>query len=121
MAASGSSDRCAEIAESIDEKELLGLCKELIRIPSVYKEEERIAKFIASRLDKWGLSPELVPVEGYGPSVVARIGPENRPAIFLTGHMDTVEVKDGWKDDPFGAQVRNGMLYGLEIGRASGR
>jgi len=113
MAASGSSDRCAEIAESIDEKELLGLCKELIRIPSVYKEEARIAKFIASRLDKWGLSPELVPVEGYGPSVVARIGPENRPAIVLNGHMDTVEVKDGWKHDPFGAKVENGMLYGL--------
>jgi acetylornithine deacetylase/succinyl-diaminopimelate desuccinylase-like protein len=113
MSVKGSSNEYVDIAESIDERELLELCRELIRIPSVYREEERIAKFIASRLDKWKLTPELVPVEGYGPSVVARIGPENRPAIVLNGHMDTVEVKDGWKHDPFGAEVEKGMLYGL--------
>lgn len=92
MVAKGSSHDYVDIAESIDERELLGLCRELIRIPSVFKEEERIAKFIASRLDKWGLSPELVPVEGYGPSVVARIGPEKRPAIVLNGHIDRKSV-----------------------------
>lgn len=113
MAMTQPSGRYAEIADSIDERELLGLCRELIRIPSVYKKEERIAKFIASRLDKWGMTPELVPVIGYGPSVVARIGPSNRPAIVLNGHMDTVEVKEGWKHEPFGAKVEKGMLYGL--------
>ena len=113
MAARESSDRYIGIAESVDEKELLGLCRELIRIPSVFKEEERIARFIAARLDKWGLSPELVPVDGYGPCVVARIGPEKQPAVVLNGHMDTVEVKAGWKHDPFGAKVEKGMLYGL--------
>ena len=107
------SDRYIEIAELIDEKRLLELCRELIRIPSVYKEEERIAKFIASRLEKWGLPSELVPVEGYGPSVVSRIGPEDMPTIVLNGHMDTVEVKEGWKHDPFGAKIEKGMLYGL--------
>lgn len=113
MAEKVTSSEYADLAESIDDKELLGLCRELIRIPSVFREEERIAKFIAARLDKWGLSPELVPVEGFGPSVVARMGPENRPSIVLNGHLDTVEVKQGWKHDPFGARIEKGMLYGL--------
>jgi acetylornithine deacetylase/succinyl-diaminopimelate desuccinylase family protein len=113
MVVKGYSNKNIDIAESIDEKELLGLCRALIRIPSVFREEERIAKFIASRLDKWGLPPEVLPVEGCGPCVVARIGPENRPSIVMNGHMDTVEVKDGWRHDPFSAKVEKGMLYGL--------
>jgi succinyl-diaminopimelate desuccinylase len=99
--------------QMIDDKEVLQLSRELIRIPSVSTHEERISKFIFQRLDRWGLSPRLVPVKGFGPSVFAEIGNRKAPSIVLNGHIDTVEVMSGWKHDPFGAKVENGMLYGL--------
>ncbi len=102
---------CAK--EMIDEKEILQLSRELIRIPSITTHEERISKFIYQKLTKWGLSPRLVPVKGYGPNVIAEIGAPRRPSIILNGHVDTVEVMKGWKHDPFGAKMENGMLYGL--------
>jgi succinyl-diaminopimelate desuccinylase len=99
--------------QMIDEKEVLQLSRELIRIPSVTTHEERISKFVFQKLDKWGLSPRLVPVKGFGPSVFAEIGDRKAPSVVLNGHIDTVEVMSGWKHDPFGAKVENGMLYGL--------
>jgi acetylornithine deacetylase/succinyl-diaminopimelate desuccinylase-like protein len=59
------------------------------------------------------LSPRLVPVKGFGPSVIAEFGDRKAPSIVLNGHIDTVEVMNGWKHDPFRAKVENGMLYGL--------
>jgi len=99
--------------QTIDDREVLQLSRELIKIPSVTTHEERISKFIFQRLDKWGLSPKLVPVKGFGRSVFAEIGDRKAPSIVLNGHIDTVEVMSGWKHDPFGAKVENGMLYGL--------
>ena len=99
--------------QTIDDREVLQLSRELIKIPSVTTHEERISKFIFQRLDKWGLSPRLVPVKGFGRSVFAEIGDRKAPSIVLNGHIDTVEVMSGWKHDPFGAKVENGMLYGL--------
>ncbi len=100
-------------AQMIDEKEVLRLSRELVRIPSVTTHEERVSKFIFLKLDKWGLSPKLVPVKGFGPSILSEIGDKRAPSVVLNGHIDTVEVMSGWKHDPFGAKVENGMLYGL--------
>lgn len=102
-----------EIAETIDEKEVLRLAREFIRIPSVYKQEHKLGKYIYAKLKRWGLPAELVPVEGYGPCVVSRLGNGRRPTVVLNGHMDTVEVKEGWKHDPFGAKIEKGFMYGL--------
>ncbi len=99
--------------ELIDEKEVLQLSRELIRIPSVSQHEHKASKHVHRVLDKWGLSPRFVPVEGYGPNVVSEIGQRNAPSVVLNGHIDTVEVMRGWKHDPFGAKVEKGMLYGL--------
>ena len=93
--------------------ELLTLCQELIRIPSVYTQEAEIADFIFERLSQWGFEPRKVPVPGHGPCVVAEHGDDASPSIVLNGHMDTVEVMSGWKHDPFGAELEDGVLYGL--------
>lgn len=97
----------------IDDKEVLRLSCELIRIPSIYKREHKISRFIYAKLKEWRLSPKMIPVAGHGPDVVAEVGSRRHPAIVLNGHMDTVEVAHGWKHDPFGAKVENGLLYGL--------
>ena len=97
----------------IDEAELLSLSRELIRIPSVFTKEEEISKFIFSKFEDWGFSPKALPVDGHGPCVAVRAGDPELPSIVFNGHMDTVEVMEGWAHDPFGAAVEDGRLYGL--------
>jgi len=94
-------------------EEVLKLSRELIRIPSMYSKEHAIAKFIHRRLGRWGFSPRYVQVDGYGPDVVAEFGGRSDPSVIFNGHMDTVDVAEGWKHDPFEAKVENGLLYGL--------
>jgi len=99
--------------ELVDEKQVLQLSRELIRIPSVTRKEHRISRVIYQKLDKWGLRPKNIPVEGYGPTVTAEIGDRKAPSVVFNGHMDTVEVMSGWKHDPFGAKIEDGLMYGL--------
>ncbi len=107
-------DAKAETAsDSIEAKDVIRMSQGLIRIPSVYHNEASAGKFICDRLRMWGFKPKLVPVDKFGPSVVCEVGPRNAPSIVFNGHMDTVEVMDGWIHDPFGAKIENGMLYGL--------
>lgn len=97
----------------IDEGELLALSRDLIRIPSIYTHEEQVAEFISGRFQEWGFSPRKLPVDGHGPCVIVQVGDPELPSIVFNGHMDTVEVMDGWAHDPFGAAVEDGRLYGL--------
>jgi succinyl-diaminopimelate desuccinylase len=105
--------RISALAESVKDDEVLRLSREFVRIPSIYGKENDLAEHIHGVLDKWGMQPKLVPVRGYGPCVVCTVGKGARRSIVLNGHMDTVEVKEGWKRDPFGAKVQGGFLYGL--------
>lgn len=45
-------------------------------------------------------------------ALVARRGPEEGPAIALSGHLDTVPPV-GWQRDPFTPRIEKGRLYGL--------
>lgn len=102
-----------QLSELIPDGEALSLSRELIRIPSVFGNEQAIAEFVHRRLGEWGLSSRFVSVDGFGPCVVADIGNPESPKIVLNGHMDTVEVMSGWIHDPFDATVEDGILYGL--------
>lgn len=49
------------------------------------------------------------------PSIGATVrGAHDGPAVILNGHMDTVPIDDEslWTVDPFGAEIRDGFLYG---------
>jgi putative selenium metabolism hydrolase len=48
-------------------------------------------------------------------NVVGWIGPGHGPLLMLNGHMDTVRVSDvaAWSREPFGAEIEDGVLYGL--------
>jgi acetylornithine deacetylase/succinyl-diaminopimelate desuccinylase-like protein len=93
---------------TIDEDEVLELSRELIRIPSVYTKELDVARHVAARLRELGFSPRTIPVDGHGPDVVTEFGRKDAPAIVFNGHMDTVDVMQGWKHDPFDAKVERG-------------
>jgi acetylornithine deacetylase/succinyl-diaminopimelate desuccinylase-like protein len=38
---------------------------------------------------------------------------KNSPKLFVLGHIDTVQPKEGWRTDPFSPVIQNGNLYGL--------
>ncbi|MBE0518791.1 MAG: M20/M25/M40 family metallo-hydrolase [Thermoplasmata archaeon] len=99
--------------KTIDGRGVLDLSRKLIQIPSVYGKETAIAEFIHSWMDENGFTPRKIDVPEHGPDIVASFGSKSNPKIVLTGHMDTVEVMNGWQHDPFGAVVEDGFLYGL--------
>src|SRR5712672_1251545 len=69
------------------------------------------ARTLASVLDDWGFSVQLMESVPGRPNVVARIGPSDAPALMLNGHLDVVGV-EGMVHDPFAAEIRDGRIYG---------
>ncbi len=77
--------------------------------------ETEAAEYVAARLERLGLAPQLVDSQPGRTSVVARVpgrDPE-RPAMVLHGHLDVVPADPAnWSVDPFGGEIRDGMLWG---------
>jgi acetylornithine deacetylase len=69
------------------------------------------ARTLASILDDWGFSVQLMEGVPGRPNVVARIGPRDAPALMLNGHLDVVGI-EGMVHEPFGAQVSSDRIYG---------
>jgi acetylornithine deacetylase len=69
------------------------------------------ARFLASVLDDWGFSVDLLETIPYRPNVIARLGPSDAPALMLNGHLDVVGV-EGMVHEPFSAELRGNRIYG---------
>ena len=73
--------------------------------------EGECARFLASVLDDWGFSVELIESIPNRPNVVARLGAPDAPALMLNGHLDVVGIQ-GMIHDPFAAELRDARIYG---------
>ena len=101
---------------------LVDTLRDLIRIPSVNPPspdapdaELRVARYLADRLERIGLRPELVePVPGRG-SVHVRLrgdGTGGDPFLLLS-HLDVVPAPpERWTHPPFAADLADGHVYG---------
>jgi putative selenium metabolism hydrolase len=93
--------------------EIIALCQELIRIPSMPGAEEDIANFIYEKM--YWLGYDLVWIDDAG-NLVGRIDGENRevPGLMLVTHLDHVDAGDRtlWQHDPFGGELVNDRIYG---------
>ena len=89
----------------------LPLAAALIRCPSVTPEDAGAQTVLAEALTRLGFAcTELT--YGRVRNLYARIG-EGRPALCFAGHTDVVAQGAGaWTADPFGAELRDGVLYG---------
>jgi len=93
--------------------ETVSLLSNLVRIPSICGEEANIAHFIAKWLSENNLPAEMLEVKPNRPDVISRLkGPKSGPRILLNGHMDTVAPGDGWTHEPYGAEVKDGKMFG---------
>jgi succinyl-diaminopimelate desuccinylase len=104
--------------------EVVALTQDLVRIPTVNPPGdayEACARFIGERLKPRGFAVEYVRAHGApGDSdakprvnVVARWqGSSAGDCVHFNSHIDVVEAGSGWTSDPFGAEIREGKIYG---------
>ncbi len=106
-----------ELRGSVLNKErLLETYYKLIQIKSISGNEKEIAQYLASILSDLGLKVNYSYYEGgeNSPSIYATLkGEESGPTLLLTGHMDTVDVANGWITDPFTPTIVGDKVYAL--------
>lgn len=82
--------------------------------------ETEAAEYLGAHLEALGLTPQYFDAAPGRTSVVARVEgsysgstSEGRPALVVHGHTDVVPADAAnWTVDPFGGEVRDGMLWG---------
>jgi succinyl-diaminopimelate desuccinylase len=88
----------------------LPLARALLRCPSVTPEDGGAQDLLATALETLGFGVTRLPF-GTTPNLFARVG-AGRPHVCFAGHTDVVPPGPGWRFDPFGAVVADGVLYG---------
>lgn len=92
--------------EFMDTVELL---MNMIRIPSVSREEKDAADY----LERW-MKDNGFEARRLGNNLWMESGPaDGRPTILLNAHIDTVKPASGYTRDPFTPEIEDGCLYGL--------
>jgi acetylornithine deacetylase/succinyl-diaminopimelate desuccinylase-like protein len=102
------------------EEEVVKICQDLIRIPSVnYGEgkgdEKAVAEYIVASLGEVGISATIFESAPNRCNVIANIPGSDtaRPGLVLHGHIDVVPANaEDWSVDPFLAEIRDGMIWG---------
>lgn len=94
------------------ETNLIQLCQELIRRPSLSGKERNIARYIADMMRSLGYDEVLIDSLG---NVVGRIAfhvPGKR--LLFESQMDHVDpgTLDDWSSYPYGAFIKDGCIYG---------
>ncbi len=96
-------------------QEALATLVDLVRLDTSQPEgnEIRAARYLKQKLDREGLPSEIFESEPGRASLVARVrGDGSKRPLLLLGHLDVVAVeRDEWSFDPFGGEVKDGILY----------
>jgi succinyl-diaminopimelate desuccinylase len=104
------------VVDRVDEDEVLRFAQRLVSTPSENPggSEEEVAEVAVGILEGLGGKPRIVRGDEGRPSVVARFGTADRPALAWNGHLDVVPTGDPstWRHPPFGAEINDGRLIG---------
>ena len=97
---------------------------DLVRLDTPQPEGNEIlaARYIGEKLDKEGISYEIVGPDDVRASIVARIkGFGAKKPLLLLGHLDVVTVDQSeWSFDAFGGAIKDGIIYGRGTGDDKG-
>ncbi len=85
-------------------EQLITLCQDLIKHPSLSGFEKEAASFIQ----------KTIHILAYGSVVGSIFGNREGPAVLMDGHIDTVGVENPnlWNHDPFAGRLTEGRIYG---------
>ncbi len=104
----------------VSRDEMIALLSDLVRIYSPYFREKDAVEYTYAWLKKNDLPVELHHFSEdkitrfHGANVIGRLsGDENGPTVLLNGHLDTVEICEGWTKDPLGAELIGDRMYGV--------
>lgn len=91
------------------------LTKQLVRIDSTDPGagEGGMERFLLDLARLWNVEAETAEALPGRRNVMLTLpgAEQNRPLVFIC-HMDTVPVGEGWQESPFGAEERDGRIYG---------
>jgi succinyl-diaminopimelate desuccinylase len=113
--------RTPDVVSRIDEGELIGLTRDLVRIPSVVRpgQPDATEAAVAAHVERWmrehGLEVEVHEVAPGRPNVFGSIGDAaSGPTLLLEGHTDVVTDGDPslWSRPPFSGDLVDGRIYG---------
>lgn len=91
--------------------EMDNFLKELLKISSVSLNEKKAAELICLEMKRLEYDEAFIDDAGNAVGVIR--GREAEPAIILNSHIDTVSPElSGWKTDPFGGVMADGMIFG---------
>lgn len=110
-----------QILSFVNDDQVVAWTQELTRIKSVVGEdpaqenEAEAAAWVADRLKDIGCRVETYEVLPYRPNVIGAYDTgQPGPTLMFEGHTDVVTAGDPakWTSDPFGAEIRDGKIYG---------
>ncbi len=86
------------------------LLRQMIAVPSVSREEEKVADLLFAFLSENGLQPNRL-----GNNIWAhhKGNQKGRPVILLNSHIDTVRPGNGWTSDPYSPVIDGDRITGL--------
>lgn len=91
-------------------QEAIELLTNLIKIPSISRQEDAAADYMQQWMQERGLNPTRVKNNLW---LMAEDYTDKRPTLLLNAHIDTVRPAEGWTKDPFTPTVDGDHLYGL--------
>lgn len=107
-----------EIWALMDERqdELLTLCSDLIKIPSVNPpgDVSVIVRYITNYFKEHKIAYDIVGASEDRPNILARYGTPGGKTVVFNGHCDVVPVGDEekWAFPPFSGEIRDGVMLG---------
>ncbi|MCH7783772.1 M20/M25/M40 family metallo-hydrolase [candidate division KSB1 bacterium] len=92
------------------QKDLIRFLRDIIAIPSMNGYEGAVIERIKKEMEETGY--EKVWVDPMG-NLFGQLG-NGKKILAIDGHTDTVDIGDrkNWKVDPFGAEMKNDIIYG---------
>ncbi|MFW6026503.1 MAG: M20/M25/M40 family metallo-hydrolase, partial [Candidatus Woesearchaeota archaeon] len=110
----------AKVENFINRKRVEKLLANLIKIPSPFFREDEVMEYTYNWLKDKGLPAEYHKfhekkvTDFEGTNVVGSLKSENEgPTVLLNGHLDTVEICEGWTREPLGAEIKGDKMYGV--------
>ena len=98
----------------IKKDDLLNLCSDIIRIPSVNPpgDTDEMVQFICDYLKSHNIEYEIASGDGKTKNILARLGKKGGRVLILNGHCDVVPVGnlDRWDFDPFCGDIKDGKI-----------
>lgn len=102
---------------NVNENDVVRLLKDIVgcntvNSPDSFEGERMCCGVLQDYLKEAGVETEIIEYKNEHANVVGRIrGRSQGQSLLLNGHIDTVDIGEGWTKDPFG-RIENRKMYG---------